>query len=203
VVTLAALTSFTPVAHAQDVPMPTEQVLGDVPYMNGGVGEEEVQFIKQTMKDYTLRLAFSARPARRRAEYVRERRGDDHRREGNEPVRTRGRRPLPVAQGAAGPLQASRPPTRARPPRDPWSRARARRRSTSSGNSAGARSRKRMGFAGPPAARGWGRALANYELAYETYGTLDANRAKRRPRVPRTQRGGITLLASIPADAGG
>jgi len=68
-VVLAALTSLSSVARAQDVPMPTEQVLGDVPYLNGGVGEEEVQFIKQTMKDYTLRFAFS-RAGTPRAEYV-------------------------------------------------------------------------------------------------------------------------------------
>jgi hypothetical protein len=64
-----ALLSLAPVARAQDVPMPNEQVLGDVPYMNGGVGEEEVTFIKQQMKDYTLRLAFS-RAGTPRAEYV-------------------------------------------------------------------------------------------------------------------------------------
>lgn len=66
---LATMSYFTSAAHAQDVPMPSEQVLGDVPYLNGGVGEEEVDFIKQTMKDYTLRLAFS-RQGKPRAEYV-------------------------------------------------------------------------------------------------------------------------------------
>lgn len=57
------------VASAQELPMPTEQVLGKVPYVNGGVGEEEVQYIKQLMRDYALRLAFS-RSGRPRAEYV-------------------------------------------------------------------------------------------------------------------------------------
>ena len=56
-------------ASAQEVPMPTEQVLGKVPYVNGGVGEEEVQYIKQLMRDYGLRLAFS-RSGKPRAEYV-------------------------------------------------------------------------------------------------------------------------------------
>ncbi len=49
--------------------MPSEQVLGDIPYLNGGVGEEEVQYIKGLVKDYTMRLAFS-RAGRPRAEYV-------------------------------------------------------------------------------------------------------------------------------------
>ena len=49
--------------------MPAEQVLGNVPYINGGAGDEEVQYIKGEMKDYTLRLAFS-RAGRPRAEYV-------------------------------------------------------------------------------------------------------------------------------------
>ena len=54
-------------AHGQ-APMPQQQLLGDVAYLNGGAGDEEVQFIKQSMKDYTLALAFArgASPA----EYV-------------------------------------------------------------------------------------------------------------------------------------
>jgi hypothetical protein len=45
-------------AHGQ-APMPQQQMLGDVAYLNGGAGDEEVRFIRQSMKDYTLSLAFA------------------------------------------------------------------------------------------------------------------------------------------------
>lgn len=49
--------------------MPQPQTQGDVTFLNGGAGGEEVQFIKQSMKDYSLALAF-ARGASPGAEYV-------------------------------------------------------------------------------------------------------------------------------------
>ena len=55
-------------AFAQ-APLPQPQTQGDVTYLNGGAGDEEVQFIKQSMKDYSLALAF-ARGSSPRAEYV-------------------------------------------------------------------------------------------------------------------------------------
>lgn len=56
-------------AAAQEAPMPQQQLLGDVAYLNGGAGDEEVQYIRQSMKEYTLALAF-ARAGSPRAEYV-------------------------------------------------------------------------------------------------------------------------------------
>ncbi len=55
-------------AFAQ-APMPQAQTQGSVAYLNGGAGDEEVQYIKQAMKDYSMALAF-ARAASPRAEYV-------------------------------------------------------------------------------------------------------------------------------------
>jgi hypothetical protein len=55
-------------ANAQ-APLPKPQIQGDVAYLNGGAGDEEVQFIKQSMKDYSLALSF-ARAVSPRAEYV-------------------------------------------------------------------------------------------------------------------------------------
>ena len=55
-------------ANAQ-APLPQPQVQGTVTYLNGGAGDEEVQFVKQSMKDYSLALAF-ARAGSPRAEYV-------------------------------------------------------------------------------------------------------------------------------------
>lgn len=56
-------------ARAQEAPMPQQQLLGDVAYLNGGAGDEEVQYVKQSMKEYSLALAF-ARAGSPRAEYV-------------------------------------------------------------------------------------------------------------------------------------
>jgi hypothetical protein len=53
---LAASLCSTAVAQA---PMPQPQTEGGVTYLNGGAGDEEVQFIKQSIKDYSLALAFS------------------------------------------------------------------------------------------------------------------------------------------------
>lgn len=58
----------TGAVHAQ-VALPQPQTLGGVTYLNGGAGDEEVQFIKQSMKDYTLALGFT-RVGSPRAEYV-------------------------------------------------------------------------------------------------------------------------------------
>ncbi len=66
---LVALTiATTSPAYAQ-APLPQPQMQGDVAFLNGGAGDEEVQFIKQSMKDYSMALAF-ARSASPRAEYV-------------------------------------------------------------------------------------------------------------------------------------
>jgi hypothetical protein len=65
----AALVLVTTEAAFAQAAMPQQQVLGDVPYLNGGAGDEEVQYMKQSMKDYTLALAFS-RTGSPRAEYV-------------------------------------------------------------------------------------------------------------------------------------
>lgn len=66
-----AVLAFATVATtaAQEAPMPQQQLLGDIAYLNGGAGDEEVQYVKQAMKEYTLTLAF-ARAERPRAEYV-------------------------------------------------------------------------------------------------------------------------------------
>jgi hypothetical protein len=45
-------------AFAQ-APMPQPQTRGSVTYLNGGAGSEEVDFIKSSMKDYSLALSFS------------------------------------------------------------------------------------------------------------------------------------------------
>ena len=65
---LAAVLGFSSAAFAQ-APMPAQQMQGSVAYLNGGAGEEEVQYIKQSMKDYSMALAF-AQAASPRAEYV-------------------------------------------------------------------------------------------------------------------------------------
>ena len=57
-------------AYAQ-APMPEQKMQNTVAYLNGGAGDEEVQFIKQSMRDYSMALAF-ARAASPRAEYVAE-----------------------------------------------------------------------------------------------------------------------------------
>ncbi len=68
VTTLAGGLILTAGAFAQ-APMPQPQMQGSVAYLNGGAGDEEVQYIKQSMKDYSMALAF-ARAASPRAEYV-------------------------------------------------------------------------------------------------------------------------------------
>src|SRR5579875_1865693 len=45
-------------AEAQ-APLPKPQTQNGVQYLNGGAGDEEVQYIKSSMKDYTLGLMFS------------------------------------------------------------------------------------------------------------------------------------------------
>ena len=55
-------------AYAQ-APLPQPQQQGGIAYLNGGAGDEEVQFIKQSMKDYSLALEFG-RAGSPRAEYV-------------------------------------------------------------------------------------------------------------------------------------
>jgi hypothetical protein len=59
------LASVCSIAAAQ-APMPQPHTQDGVTYLNGGIGDEEVQFIKQSMKDYTLALSFS----RSTGEYV-------------------------------------------------------------------------------------------------------------------------------------
>ena len=51
-----ALASASACAQA---PMPQPQTQGSVGYLNGGAGDEEVQYIKSAMKDYSLALSFS------------------------------------------------------------------------------------------------------------------------------------------------
>ncbi|MGI9025912.1 MAG: hypothetical protein ACR2GP_10075, partial [Burkholderiaceae bacterium] len=50
--TLAAGLILTAGAFAQ-APMPQPQMQGSVAYLNGGAGDEEVQYIKQSMKYYS------------------------------------------------------------------------------------------------------------------------------------------------------
>ncbi len=64
----ALLLCASSMANAQ-APLPKPQIQGDVAFLNGGAGDEEVQFIKQSMKDYTLALSF-ARSVSPRAEYI-------------------------------------------------------------------------------------------------------------------------------------
>ena len=66
---IALALAFGTGARAQEAPMPQQQLLGDVAYLNGGAGDEEVQYVKQSMKEYSLALAF-ARAGSPRAEYV-------------------------------------------------------------------------------------------------------------------------------------
>ena len=68
VTTLAAGLIVTAGALAQ-APMPQPQMQGNIAYLNGGAGDEEVQYVKQSMKDYSMALAF-AHAASPRAEYV-------------------------------------------------------------------------------------------------------------------------------------
>ena len=63
-----ALLGSVPPARAQ-APMPQMQMQGDVAFLNGGAGDEEVRFVKQSMKDYALALSF-ARSTASSAEYV-------------------------------------------------------------------------------------------------------------------------------------
>ena len=65
---LVAGLGFASLASAQ-APMPQQQMQGSVAYLNGGVGDEEVQYIKQSMKDYSMALVF-ARAASPKAEYA-------------------------------------------------------------------------------------------------------------------------------------
>lgn len=51
---------------AAQAPMPQPHTEDGVTYLNGGAGDEEIQFVKQSLKDYTLALAFS----RSSGEYV-------------------------------------------------------------------------------------------------------------------------------------
>lgn len=66
--TTAVFAGSALVAYAQ-APMPQQKMQNAVAYLNGGAGDEEVQFIKQAIKDYSMALAF-ARSASPRAEYV-------------------------------------------------------------------------------------------------------------------------------------
>jgi hypothetical protein len=45
-------------ADAQS-PLPQQQTQSGVAYLNGGIGDDESQYIKSSMKDYTLGLLFS------------------------------------------------------------------------------------------------------------------------------------------------
>lgn len=65
---LAVALSVPQLVFAQAA-MPQPQTQGAVTYLNGGAGDEEIQFIKQSMKDYSLALGF-ARAGSPRAEYV-------------------------------------------------------------------------------------------------------------------------------------
>ena len=65
-VAVIALASASAFAQA---PLPTPQTQGGVTFLDGGAGDEEVQFIRQSMKDDSLALAF-ARGSSPSAEYV-------------------------------------------------------------------------------------------------------------------------------------
>jgi hypothetical protein len=52
----ACMASFA--AHAQ-APLPQPQTQNGVTYLNGGAGDEEIQFLKSSMKNYSLALVFS------------------------------------------------------------------------------------------------------------------------------------------------
>ena len=70
-IAIAALCASAASVSVAQAPMPQQKMQNAVAYLNGGAGDEEVQFIKQSMKDYSLALAF-ARQASPRAEYVAE-----------------------------------------------------------------------------------------------------------------------------------
>lgn len=50
-------------------PMPKLQMQGGIVFLNGGAGDEEVQYLRQQMKDFTLALVF-ARGGRPRVDYA-------------------------------------------------------------------------------------------------------------------------------------
>ena len=64
-----ALASYGPARAFAQAALPQPQTQGDVTFLNGGAGDEEVQFIKRSMKDYSLALGF-ARSTAASAEYV-------------------------------------------------------------------------------------------------------------------------------------
>lgn len=65
---LVAGLGLASVALAQ-APMPQPKMQGSVAYLNGGIGDGEVQYVKQSMKDYSMALVF-ARAAGPKAEYI-------------------------------------------------------------------------------------------------------------------------------------
>ena len=54
----ALLAAAWSVAAAQ-APLPQPRTENGVSYLNGGVGDEEIQYVRQSMKDYTMALSFS------------------------------------------------------------------------------------------------------------------------------------------------
>ena len=54
---VAAAAAFS--TAAAQAPMPKPQTANGIAYLNGGAGSEEVDFIKSSMKDYSLALMFS------------------------------------------------------------------------------------------------------------------------------------------------
>ena len=70
IIAAAVIVGAGSLAFAQ-APMPQQKLQNSVAYLDGGAGDEEVQFIKQSMRDYSMALAF-ARSASPRAEYVAE-----------------------------------------------------------------------------------------------------------------------------------
>jgi hypothetical protein len=58
--TIAALALGTAASMAiAQAPLPQPKTQGSVTYLNGGAGDEEVQAIKASIKDYSLALSFS------------------------------------------------------------------------------------------------------------------------------------------------
>jgi hypothetical protein len=58
--TIAVLTAVATLSTAfAQAPMPQPKTDGGITYLNGGAGSEEVDYIKSSMKDYSLALMFS------------------------------------------------------------------------------------------------------------------------------------------------
>jgi hypothetical protein len=57
---LAMLCTIAPLAHAQERRVAVE-IVGSIPFMSGGIGKEQQNFMREAGKDFNLRFEFSER----------------------------------------------------------------------------------------------------------------------------------------------